>query len=73
MARIYTTEINENEYIGDSLVTINTGFNNLDISCQNINKNFNTLINALTSVGSPGTDYTSLSSIFISLSSLVVP
>ena len=37
MAREFTTEIYDNEYIGDSLVTINNNFNTLDTSCQTIN------------------------------------
>jgi hypothetical protein len=40
MARTYTTEINDNEYIGDSLNTINTNFSNLDTSCQTISSFF---------------------------------
>lgn len=40
MARIFTTEISENEYIGDSLTTINTNFNTLDTSCQVISSFF---------------------------------
>jgi hypothetical protein len=50
MAREFTTEIYDNEYIGDSLVTINNSFN--------------ALISLLTAVGAPGTDYTSLSTTF---------
>lgn len=73
MAREFTTEIYDNEYIGDSLVTINNNFNNLDTSSQTINSNFNTLISILTAVGAPGTNYTSLSANFLSLSALVVP
>jgi hypothetical protein len=73
MAREFTTEIYDNEYIGDSLVTINNSFNALDTSCQTINSNFNTLISILTAVGAPGTNYNSLSTSFLSLSALIVP
>ncbi len=73
MAREFTTEIYDNEYIGDSLVTINNNFNALDNSSQTINNNFNTLISILTAVGAPGTNYTSLSTSFLSLSALVIP
>ena len=73
MAREFTTEIYDNEYIGDSLVTINNSFNALDTSCQTVNSNFNTLISVLTAVGAQGTNYTSLSTTFLSLSALVVP
>lgn len=72
MSRIYTTEINENEYIGDSLVTINSNFNSLDTSSQDINNAFNTLIQTLTGVGATGTAYNSLSTTFRSLSSLII-
>ena len=76
MAREFTTEIYDNEYIGDSLVTINNSFNALDTSCQTINSNFNTLISVLTAAGiaaSEGTNFRSLSASFISLSALVIP
>ena len=80
MARILTTEISDNECIGDSLATINTNFVNLDtgvvaVSAQNIilKVNYNSLIRSLSGLGAPGTNYNSLSSTFISLSSLVVP
>ena len=58
MAREFTTEIYDNEYIGDSLVTINNSFNALDTSCQTNNNNFNTLVQTLTS----GTLFQSLTS-----------
>ena len=76
MAREFTTEIYDNEYIGDSLVTINNSFNNLDTSCQTVNSNFNTLISVLTAAGiaaSEGANFRSLSASFISLSALVIP
>lgn len=40
MAGKVTTTINDNEYIGDSLVTINSNFENLDTFCQNISSTF---------------------------------
>lgn len=80
MARIYTTVISENEYIGDSLVTINTNYANLDtslasVSAENIvlKSRYNTLIQNLSGLGAPGTDYTSLSTTFLGLTSLVIP
>jgi len=80
MARIFTTVINENEYIGDSLVTINTNYENLDtnlasVSAENIvlKTRYNTLIQNLTGLGVPGTEYNSLSTTFITLSTLIIP
>jgi hypothetical protein len=80
MARIFTTVINENEYIGDSLVTINTNYSNLDeslvtLSSENITlkSNYNTLIRSLSGLGAPGTVYTDLSTTFINLTSLIIP
>ena len=76
MAREFTTEIYDNEYIGDSLVTINNSFNALDTSSQTINNNFNSLISALTALGtatSEGANFRSLSASFLSLSALVIP
>jgi hypothetical protein len=80
MSRTYTTEIKENEYIGDSLVTINSNYANLDtnlvvVKAENISlkTNYNTLIQALTSVGAPNTTYNSLSTIFQTLSTLIIP
>lgn len=80
MARIFTTVINENEYIGDSLVTINTNYENLDtnlasVSAENIvlKTRYNTLIQNLTGLGAPGTEYNSLSTTFITLSTLIIP
>ena len=80
MAREFTTEIYDNEYIGDSLVTINTNYANLDtslasVSAENIvlKARYNTLIQNLSGLGAPGTNYTSLSTSFLSLSALVVP
>lgn len=80
MARIYTTVISENEYIGDSLVTINTNYANLDtslasVSAENIvlKSRYNTLIQNLSGLGAPGTDYTSLSTTFLALSTLIIP
>jgi len=76
VAREFTTEIYDNEYIGDSLVTINNSFNALDTSSQTINNNFNSLISALTALGtatSEGSNFRSLSANFLSLSALIVP
>ena len=94
MSRIYTTVISENEYIGDSLVTINTNYANLDtslasVSAENIvldtslvsvsaentvlKARYNTLIRNLSGIGAPGTNYTSLSTTFLSLSTLIIP
>lgn len=80
MSRVYTTVISENEYIGDSLVTINTNYANLDtsllsVSAENIvlKARYNTLIQNLSSLGAPGTNYTSLSTSFLSLSALIIP
>lgn len=76
MAREFTTEIYNNEYIGDSLVTINNNFNALDNSSQTINNNFNTLISVLTGAGtaaSEGSNFRSLSATFLSLSALIIP
>lgn len=58
MARAYTTEINDNEYIGDSLTTINTNYYNLD-------ERLYTLISSLTALNttSLGTLQTSLQSL----------
>jgi hypothetical protein len=58
MARTYTTKINDNEYIGDSLITINTNFENLDTK-------YFTLVSLLTSL-----DTTSLGTLQTSLKSL---
>jgi len=62
MSRVYTTVISENEYIGDSLVTINTNYANLDtsllsVSTENIvlKARYNTLIQNLSGLGAPGT------------------
>jgi hypothetical protein len=80
MSRIYTTEIYDNEYIGDSLATININYANLDtglssVSAENIllKDRYNTLIQNLSGIGAPGTDYTSLSTSFLSLSALIIP
>ena len=80
MSRIYTTEIYDNEYIGDSLATININYANLDtglssVSAENIllKDRYNTLIQNLSGIGAPGTDYTSLSTTFLSLSTLIIP
>lgn len=58
MARVYTTKINDNEYIGDSLITINTNFENLDTK-------YFTLVSLLT-----GLDTTNLGTLQTSLKSL---
>jgi hypothetical protein len=80
MSRVYTTVISENEYIGDSLVTINTNYANLDTSLASVSAEntvlkarYNTLIQNLSGIGAPGTSYTSLSTTFLSLSALIVP
>jgi len=80
MSRIYTTEIYDNEYIGDSLATININYANLDtgllsVSAENIllKGRYNSLIQSLSGLGAPGTNYTSLSTSFLSLSALIVP
>jgi hypothetical protein len=73
MAREFTTEIYDNEYIGDSLVTINNNFNALDNSSQTINNNFNTLIVTLTAAAATGSSFRELSATFLSLSALVIP
>lgn len=80
MSRIYTTEIYDNEYIGDSLATININYANLDtglssVSAENIllKDRYNTLIQNLSGLGAPGTNYTSLSTSFLSLSALIIP
>jgi hypothetical protein len=80
MSRIYTTEIYDNEYIGDSLATININYANLDtgllsVSAENIllKGRYNSLIQNLSGLGAPGTDYTSLSTSFLSLSALIIP
>lgn len=72
--------IDENQCIGDSLDRINNNYTNLDTglataSAQNITliNKYNTLVRSLTSVGAVGTDYTSLSAIFQSLQTLIVP
>jgi hypothetical protein len=57
--------ISEDECMGDSLdQKINPNFKNLDTGLS-------TLIQTLTSIGAPGTNYNSLSTIFINLSSLL--
>ena len=80
MSRVYTTVISENEYIGDSLVTINTNYANLDtglvsVSAENtvLKARYNTLIRNLSGIGAPGTNYNSLSTTFLSLSTLIIP
>jgi hypothetical protein len=69
--RKYTTIISEDECIGDSLDTINSNFANLDTTSSSISAQFNTLIQTLTGFAPTGTDYTSLSTQFINLSSLI--
>jgi hypothetical protein len=48
-----STTINDNEYIGDSLVTINNNFSNLDLSIY-------TLVQTLTGIASTSTSYPTL-------------
>lgn len=71
--------IQESECIGDSLTVINNNYVNLDTalattSAQNLTLKaaFNTLVRSLTSVGSPGTTYNSLSTVFQGLSAFVL-
>jgi len=76
MALSYTQNISENECMGDSLSKINNNFTNLDtgvttLSTSLVNE-YNTLIRALTAVGSPGTTYESLSTIFKDLSAYIL-
>lgn len=69
----YITIIDENECIGDSLTTINTNFSAIDNVSDITKQNFNTLIRTLTSFAqSPATTYTSLSTQFRALSSLII-
>lgn len=72
--------IDENQCIGDSLDIINTNYTNLDTalataSAQNVLlvSKYNTLVQTLTSVGAPGTNYNSLSTVFLTLSTLAMP
>jgi hypothetical protein len=72
-------EIDENDCIGDSLPLINRNYVLLDnglseLSAQHtlLKTQYNTLIQSITSIGSLETDYTSLSTAFLSLSSLIV-
>lgn len=73
--------VDENKCMGDTLIeTINPNFASLDTgiaaaSAQNIflKTRYNTLVRSLTSIGSPGTNYNSLSSTFLSLSALIIP
>lgn len=72
--------IDENLCMGDTLPTINANYVNLDtglaaVSALNttLKANYNSLIRSLSSLGAPGTNYNSLSSTFISLSSLAIP
>jgi hypothetical protein len=82
-----TNPINENQCIGDSLPIINSNYMNLDnslavLSSQHITLSgqyttlkfqYNTLIRALSGAANPGTTYNSLSTVFRTLSSLVIP
>jgi hypothetical protein len=76
MALIHTQNISEDECMGDSLSKINSNFANLDGSAQLLSAtlvtNFNTLIRSLTGFAASGTEYTSLSTSFRSLSSFII-
>jgi len=72
--------INETECMGDSLPKINTNYTNLDTNLASLSSQhltlkarYNTLVRSLTGVGAPGTTYNSLSSVFQTLSALVIP
>lgn len=87
MSRVFTGNINEDLCIGDTLGTdspvpgtINGNFYNLDtklvtVSSENIllKARYNTLISTLSGLGAPGTNYNSLSTTFLTLSTLVIP
>ncbi len=61
MNRVLTDAIDENEYIGDSLVKINTNFETLDVKYQ-------TLISLLTSADT--SSLSALQTTFINLTSV---
>lgn len=89
MSRAFTGYIDENSCIGDTLGTapvitptgtINGNFYNLDtglsaISAENIifKNSYNTLIQTISGLAAPGTNYNSLSTTFLSLSTLIIP
>lgn len=71
--------IDENLCIGDTLQYFNNNYQTLDtvvwsLSTQNAvyKTQYNTLIQTLTGFATAGTDYTSLSTVFINLSSLII-
>lgn len=75
-----TNPIDENLCIGDTLPTFNNNYSILDTSlaaasAQNtlLKNQLNTLIQTLTGFATSGTMYTSLSTSFRSLSSLILP
>jgi hypothetical protein len=76
MALVITQNISDDECMGDSLSKINSNFANLDNSAQILSAtlvtNFNTLIRSLTGFAPTGTQYTSLSTSFRSLSSFII-
>lgn len=70
----FTTLIDENQCIGDSLDTINANFSALDVAACDTKVTYNTLIRTLTAfAANPATTYTTLSTQFRELSSLIIP
>jgi hypothetical protein len=76
----FVTEINEDQCMGDTLPTINSNYVNLNnailaVSASNIllKNQHNTLIQTLTGIGAVGTTYNSLSTTFLTLSTLIIP
>ena len=69
----FTTAIDENQCIGDSLDTFNANFSAIDTNVCTIVNQYNTLIRTLTAfAASPATTYTGLSTQFLSLNSLII-